>query len=65
MIKEDIITQIAADTMTRKVLVEEVVNSFLDNIEKAMVNGDNVIIRGFGTRKEKRKSEGISRLVFR
>ena len=46
MIKEDIITQIAADTMTRKVLVEEVVNSFLDNIEKAMVNG---IIRGFGT----------------
>ena len=46
MIKEDIITQIAADTMTRKVLVEEVINSFLDNIEKAMVNGDNVIIRG-------------------
>ena len=46
MIKEDIVTQVASDTMTRKVIVEEVINSFL---EKAMVNGDNVVIRGFGT----------------
>ena len=49
MIKEDIVTQVASDTMTRKVIVEEVINSFLENIEKAMVNGDNVVIRGFGT----------------
>lgn len=49
MIKEDIVTHVASDTMTRKVIVEEVINSFLENIENAMVDGDNVVIRGFGT----------------
>ena len=63
MIKEDIITQIAADTMTRKVLVEEVINSFLDNIEKAMVNGDNVIIRGFGTFQTKERKAKVGRNI--
>lgn len=49
MIKEDIINEVCRDTRKPRFVVEEVVNSTLENITLAMSQGKEVQFAGFGT----------------
>lgn len=63
MIKKEIISKVASDTMLKKVVVEDVINSFLLNIENALSVGDNVVIRGFGTFEVVEQKEKVGRNI--
>ena len=63
MIKEDIMTKVAKDTMISRGAVEDVINSFLNNIEEALINNDRVVIRGFGTFKTVERKEKVGRNI--
>ena len=49
MTKADLIASIAADAGITKSVAEKAVDSFVNNIEKALKNGDKVTLTGFGT----------------
>ena len=54
MIKEELLAKVASDT---------VVNSFIENIEKALVDGDNVVIRGFGEFRNVERKAKVARNI--
>ncbi len=49
MTKAEIVADIANKTGVEKVAVQAVVESFMDVVKGAMVNGENVYLRGFGS----------------
>lgn len=49
MTKTDLINKIAEDCEMTKTDAKKVVDSVFDNIVKAMANGDDLVIPGFGT----------------
>ena len=49
MTKADIVNQIAKSTGVEKVQVQAIVEAFMDNVKEAMMNGQNVYLRGFGS----------------
>jgi DNA-binding protein HU-beta len=49
MTKADLIASIATDAGIKKSVAEKVVDSFIDNVEKALKNGEKVTLTGFGT----------------
>lgn len=63
MIKEEMMAKIASDTMISRGIVEDVVNSMLENIEQSLVNGESVVFRGFGTFEAKERKAKIGRNV--
>ena len=49
MTKADLITSVASDAGIKKSVAEKVLNSFIENIEKALKQKDKVTLTGFGT----------------
>jgi DNA-binding protein HU-beta len=49
MTKADLIASVASDAGLKKSVAEKVLNSFMDNIQKALKNGDKITLTGFGT----------------
>ena len=49
MIKEEIIYAVSRDTRYSTAMVENIVDSLLNNITKALSNGNKVQFSGFGT----------------
>ncbi len=49
MTKADLIASIAADAGIKKSVAEKAVDSFVNNIEKALKSGEKVTLTGFGT----------------
>jgi DNA-binding protein HU-beta len=49
MTKADLITSIASDAGIKKSVAEKVLNSFMENIEKALKQGEKITLTGFGT----------------
>jgi nucleoid DNA-binding protein len=61
MTKADIVDQIADRTGLTKKDVADTVDSFLDAVSHALVNGQHIEIRGFGTFKVKDRKSRLAR----
>ena len=63
MTKADIVNEIAKSTGLDKVQVQQVIESFMENIKGSVVNGDNVYLRGFGSFIVKARAEKVARNI--
>jgi DNA-binding protein HU-beta/integration host factor subunit beta len=59
--KKDLVEKIAEHTGLTQVETKIVVESFLDSVAKALQNGNNIEIRGFGRFKVKQKKARTAR----
>ncbi len=68
MIKADIIQLIVAQTGIEKPTVTAIVEAVMETIQKNMVKGENVYLRGFGTfllkKRADKKARNISKGTF-
>jgi integration host factor subunit beta len=53
MTKSDIVKKLSENMSLKKKIAEEVIDTIFDSMKEALVNGDKVEIRGFGTFKVK------------
>ncbi|MCK9451329.1 MAG: integration host factor subunit beta [Bacteroidales bacterium] len=63
MTKAEIVADIANKTGVEKVAVQAVVESFMDVVKSALVSGENVYLRGFGSFTIKRRAEKTGRNI--
>lgn len=63
MTKAEIVNDIAAKTGVDKIAVQSTVEAFMKSIKVAMINGDNVYLRGFGSFIIKKRAEKIGRNI--
>jgi len=63
MTKAEIVAEIANKTNVEKIAVQQIVEAFMDSIKKAMINGENVYLRGFGSFVIKRRAEKTGRNI--
>jgi len=63
MTKAEIVAEIASKTNIEKVAVQQTVESFMDAIKKAMADGENVYLRGFGSFVVKQRAEKTGRNI--
>ena len=63
MTKAEIVADIANKTGVEKVAVQKVIESFMDAVKSAMMNGENVYLRGFGSFTIKRRAEKTGRNI--
>ena len=63
MTKAELITNIAIQTGYDKTSISTVIESAMDNIKKAVADGDNVYLRGFGSFTTKTRAKKIARNI--
>ena len=63
MTKAEIVAEIASKTNIEKVAVQQTVEAFMDAIKKAMADGENVYLRGFGSFVVKKRAEKTARNI--
>ena len=63
MTKADIVNEIAKSTGAEKVLVQAVVEAFMDNIRGALIEDKKVFLRGFGSFIIKHRAEKTARNI--
>lgn len=63
MTKAEIVSEIARNTGIEKVLVAEVVESFMESVKDSMIDGDNIYLRGFGSFILKSRAEKVARNI--
>jgi DNA-binding protein HU-beta len=63
MTKADVIAEIAEKTGIEKVAVQATVEAFMKSVKGALVNGDNVYLRGFGSFIVKKRAEKTGRNI--
>ena len=63
MTKADIVNQIAKSTGVEKIQVQAIVEAFMDSVKEAMVNGENVYLRGFGSFILKKRAMKVARNI--
>ena len=63
MTKAEIIAEIASKTGLEKVDVQETVEAFFKVVKDAMINGENVYVRGFGSFVVKKRAEKTARNI--
>ena len=63
MTKADIVNQIAKSTGVEKIQVQAIVEAFMDSVKAAMVNGENVYLRGFGSFIIKKRAMKVARNI--
>ena len=63
MTKADIVSEIAKSTGFEKVVVLEVVESFMENVKESLSKGNNVYLRGFGSFVVKQRAEKAARNI--
>ena len=49
MTKADIVREIATQTGLEKQVVLQIVEGFMDSVKSAMINGEEIYLRGFGS----------------
>lgn len=49
MTKADIVREIAMQTGLEKQVVSQIVEGFMDSVKSAMINGEEIYLRGFGS----------------
>lgn len=63
MTKAEIVAEIANKTGIEKVAVQSVVETFMESVKGAMVKGENVYMRGFGSFIIKERAEKTGRNI--
>ena len=63
MIKTDVVSQISKKTGLEKRDVKEVVEVFFDIVKDALIQGENVYFRGFGSFTLKKRAKKIGRNI--
>lgn len=63
MTKADIVNEVAKATGMEKVAVQNVIESFMDNVKEALGNNKNVYLRGFGSFIVRERAEKTARNI--
>jgi DNA-binding protein HU-beta len=63
MTKAEIVADIANKTGIEKVAVQATVEAFMETVKNAMINGENVYLRGFGSFTIKKRAEKTGRNI--
>ena len=63
MTKADIVNESAKSTGAEKVLVQAVVEAFMDNIRGALIEDKKVFLRGFGSFITKTRKQKVARNI--
>lgn len=63
MTKQEVVTRIAQQTGMEKTIVMTVVEAFMENVKEAMIGGNEVFLRGFGSFIIKQRAEKVARNI--
>ena len=63
MTKAEIVSSIASKTNVEKVVIQHVVESFMESVKGAMTHGENVYLRGFGSFIIKERKQKVGRNI--
>ncbi|MDY3979292.1 MAG: HU family DNA-binding protein [Tidjanibacter sp.] len=63
MTKADIVNEIAKKTGVEKVLVQQVVESFMESIKGSLIKKEPVFLRGFGSFIIKNRAQKVARNI--
>ena len=65
MTKADIVNDIAKKTGVERVLIQQIVESFMESVKDAMIKKQHVYLRGFGSFIIKKRAEKVARNISR
>ncbi|MBQ8863990.1 MAG: integration host factor subunit beta [Rikenellaceae bacterium] len=65
MTKADIVNEIAKSTGVEKVLVQEIIEAFMESVKGSLINHENVYLRGFGSFIVKKRAEKVARDILK
>ena len=63
MTKADIVNEIAKSTGAEKVLVQTIVEAFMENVRNSLAENNNVYLRGFGSFIIKKRATKVARNI--
>ena len=63
MTKADIVNEIAKSTGAEKVLVQTIVEAFMENVRNSLAEQNNVYLRGFGSFIIKKRATKVARNI--
>ena len=63
MTKADIVNEIAKSTGAEKVLVQTIVEAFMENVRNSLIANNNVYLRGFGSFIVKKRATKVARNI--
>ena len=63
MTKADIVNEIAKSTGVEKVLVQTIVEAFMENVRNSLIDNNNVYLRGFGSFIIKKRVQKVARNI--
>ena len=63
MTKADIVNEIAKSTGAEKVLVQTIVEAFMETVSESLVKNENVYLRGFGSFIIKKRATKVARNI--
>ncbi|MCD8173591.1 MAG: HU family DNA-binding protein [Alistipes sp.] len=63
MTKADLVNEISKSTGVEKAQVQQIIESFMENIKESMIGGNNVYLRGFGSFIIKRRAHKVARNI--
>ena len=63
MTKADIVNEIAKSTGVEKIQVQAIVEAFMESVKGAMIKGENVYLRGFGSFIIKKRAQKVARNI--
>ena len=61
--KADIVNEIAKSTGAEKVLVQTIVEAFMDNVRNSLIENKHVYLRGFGIFIIKKRAQKVARNI--
>ena len=65
MTKADIVNNIAKQTGAEKVLVQEIVEAFMENVKGSLIENEPVYLSGFGSFIIKERAQKVARNISR
>ena len=63
MTKADIVNEIAKNTGAEKVLVQTIVEAFMEEVRNSLIENNNVYLRGFGSFIIKKRATKVARNI--
>ncbi|WP_416998893.1 HU family DNA-binding protein [Alistipes indistinctus] len=63
MTKADIVNDIAKSTGVEKVLVQAIVEAFMESVKTSLIKKENVYLRGFGSFIVKKRAQKVARNI--
>ena len=63
MTKADIVNNIAKETGVEKVLVQQIVEAFMENVKGSLIEKEPVYLRGFGSFIIKERAQKVARNI--